>query len=218
MAEGWTVRERAIFESLGTPQRIQGWLDRAPYSTDAVYRSPRAVMRDRRAHCVDGALFAAAALRRLGHPPQIVWITAERDDGHMLAVYRSGGLWGAVAKSNFLTLRSREPVYRTLRELMMSYFEPYFNVEGERSMRGYTRPLDLGRFDGLRWETSDERVGEIIDGAVDRQRLELVAPAALLRRLPPVDGRMLRVILRETDPRGLYRPGRSSRRTAPRAV
>jgi hypothetical protein len=164
------------------------------------------VIRDRRAHCVDGALFAAAALRRLGHPARIVWITAERDDGHMLAVYQAGGRWGALAKSNFLTLRSREPVYRTLRELMMSYFEPYFNVRGERSMRGYTRPVGLSRFDGLRWETRDDRLGEIIDGAVDRQRLEPVAPPTLLRRLSAVDGRMLRVILRETDPKGLYRP------------
>src|SRR5690242_10524057 len=137
MPTRWTARERGLLRALDTPWRIQQWLDRVPYSTDPVYRSPRSVMRDRRAHCVDGALFAAAALRELGHAPVLVWIVAENDDGHLIAIFQNGRLWGAVAKSNFLTLRYREPVYLSLRELMMSYFDPYFNTLGERTMRGY---------------------------------------------------------------------------------
>ena len=119
MKEPWTTRELAILRRLNTPMRIQEWLDRVPYSIDPIYRSPRRVMRDRRAHCVDGGLFAAAALRRLGWPARVVWMTAVNDDGHLVALFEERGLLGAVAKSNYVGCRYREPVYRSLRELMM---------------------------------------------------------------------------------------------------
>src|SRR5439155_793750 len=93
--------------------------------------------RERVAHCYDGALFAAAALRRLGHPPLLVNMYAERDDEHLLAVFKQAGHWGAVAKSNFVGLRYRDPIYRTLRELVMSSFQDYFNVQGDKTLRGY---------------------------------------------------------------------------------
>src|ERR1700743_2136872 len=114
MGESWNRRELGILRGLETPWQVQEWLDAVRYSSDSFYRSPRRVMRDRRAHCVDGALLAAAAMERMGHPARVVWMTAERDDGHMGAVFKVRGLWGAVAKSNFLTIRYREPVYRTL--------------------------------------------------------------------------------------------------------
>jgi hypothetical protein len=105
------------------------------------------VLRDRLAHCFEGALFAAGALRALGHPPLLLDLEAVRDDDHVLAVFRRNGAWGALAKSNYAGLRFREPVYRTLRELAMSYFEDYYSVEGERSLRSFsTRPVNLARF------------------------------------------------------------------------
>lgn len=191
-----------------TPHDVQRFLDEVQYSSDPVYRSPRQVLADAKAHCVDGALLAAAALRRQGHRPLVVWIHAENDDGHLVALWRRSGLWGAVAKSNFAGLRFREPVFRTVRELMMSYFNDYFNTDGDRSMRSWTRPLDLARFDSLDWETSDERLPEIIDGALDRQPTIAVAPGAVLKRLAPVDARLLEANLLGSNAAGLYKPKR----------
>jgi len=117
----------------------------------ATPRSPRRVLRDRTARCREGALFAAAALRVNGHPPLLLDLEAVRDDDHVLAVLRDRGHWGAVAKSNYAGLRYREPVYRTLRELVMSYFEHYYNLQGQKTLRRYSRPVDHARFDGVRW-------------------------------------------------------------------
>lgn len=202
----WTRAETRLLDRLRTPLDVQRYLDQTPYSTDPIYRCPRRVMQDRRAHCVDGALFAAAALQHHGDPPLICWINAERDDGHLLALFRRDGLWGAVAKSNFVGLRFREPVYRSLRELLMSYFNDYFNAKGERSMRSYTRPLDLRRFDRLNWQTSREAMSPIIDDALDRLPVTRVAPASVIRRLGDVDPRTLAAGMLGTDKRGLFKP------------
>jgi hypothetical protein len=105
---------------------------------------------------MEGALFGAAALRQLGHPPLLLDLAAVHDDDHVLAIYRVRGCWGALAKSNYSGLRYREPVYRTLRELAMSYFEHYFNLRREKTLRKYSRPVNLRRFDGMHWMTAEE--------------------------------------------------------------
>jgi hypothetical protein len=107
---------------------------------------------------MEGALFGAAALRQLGHPPLLLDLEAVRDDDHVLAIFRVRGHWGAVAKSNYSGLRYREPVYRTLRELVMSYLEHYYNLKGEKTLRGYSRPVNLTRFDSIGWMTAKEDV------------------------------------------------------------
>src|SRR3990172_7915290 len=145
--------ELRVFARLDSPAKIQVFLDNMPYSAEERYRCPRSVLQDRVAHCYDGALFAAAALRRLGHAPLIIDMLAHNDDDHLLALFKRGGHWGAVAKSNFAGLRYREPIYRTLRELVLSYFEQYYNVEGEKTLRGYTLPLNLKPFDRFHWMT-----------------------------------------------------------------
>src|SRR5262249_54321052 len=142
-----TAALRKPLGRLSSPYAIQSFLDVIPYSTDDRYRCPLSVLRDRRAHCYDGAVFAAAMLRRIGFAPRIVNLFAYRDDEHLLAVFQVDKHWGALAKSNFVGLRYREPVYRTLRELAISYFEQYYNLEGLRSLRSFTRPLNLARFD-----------------------------------------------------------------------
>src|SRR4029453_1343050 len=110
----------------------------------------------------DGAIFAAAALRRVGYPPLVLdMLPNERDDDHILALFRRNGCWGAMAKSNYSGLRFREPVYRTLRELVMSYFEHYYNLRGEKTLRAFSRPVNLARFDALNWMTAEEDVWEI---------------------------------------------------------
>src|SRR5690242_9488678 len=164
---GFNKAERAIFRKLDSPEKIQRFLDQ-----DLAYnkepdgprcRSPRLVLRDGTAHCMEGALFGAAALRTLGHPPLLLDLEAVRDDDHVLAIFRSHGLWGAIAKSNYSGLRYREPVYRTLRELVMSYFEHYYNLRKEKTLRRYSRPVNLARFDSIGWMTSEDDVWAIPD-------------------------------------------------------
>src|ERR1700761_6222830 len=122
----FTPAEQSVFRRLDSPEKIQRFVDDLRYNKEpggVTCRSPRRVMRDRTAHCMEGALFAAAALRMLGDPPLLLDLEAVHDDDHVLAIFRRRGLWGAIAKSNYSGLRFREPVYRTLRELAMSYFD-----------------------------------------------------------------------------------------------
>jgi hypothetical protein len=162
MIDPFTPAERAVFRRLSTPARIQSFLDRdLAYNKEhggVTCLSPRLVLRHRTAHCMEGALFAAAALRMLGHPPLLLDLEAVRDDDHVLAIFRQRDHWGAIAKSNYAGLRYREPVYRTLRELVMSYFEHYYNLRREKTLRRYSRPVNLGRFDDRHWMTSEKDV------------------------------------------------------------
>src|SRR5580704_3853782 len=158
-SDSFTPAERAVFRRLRSPELIQRFLDELAYNKEkggATCRSPRRVLRDRTGHCMEGALFGAAALRMLGYPPLLLDLEAVHDDDHVLAIFRTRGCWGAVAKSNFSGLRYREPVYRTLRELVMSYFEHYYNLRREKTLRGYSRPVNLRRFDRIGWMTSEE--------------------------------------------------------------
>jgi hypothetical protein len=193
MPEEFLPSERKIFRRLSTPARIQTFLDHElgynlEPNGDTCY-SPRRVLRDRVAHCMEGALFAAAALRMLGYPPLLVDLEAVRDSDHVLAVYRIGDRWGAVAKSDYSGLRSREPVYRTLRELAMSYFEHYFNPAGEKTLRTYSRPVNLKQFDRWDWMTSEDDVWAVPNHLVDIPHIRLITPA-MERRLARMDKRL----------------------------
>ena len=202
---GLDAADRELVLGLDSPRSIQEFLDSIPYSSDPFYRCPRRVLRDRRAHCFDGALMAAAALRRLGYPPLVIDFYAERDDDHMLALWQRDGCWGAVAKSNFVGLRFREAVYQSLRELVMSYFESHYNVLGEKTLRGFTVPLDLSRLDGLAWMEADdglEAIAERLD-ALDRTPVVTAGMVAGLSRLDPLS---YRAGMLAPDPAGLYRP------------
>ncbi len=203
---GSTASERRQLARLDRPERIQAFLDRIPYSTDPCYRSPRRVLRDRRAHCFDGALFAAAALRHAGFPPLVVDLRAVRDDDHVIAVFRRDRHFGAVAKSNMSGLRWREPIHRSLRELVLSYFDDYFSVEGRRTLRSYSRPLDLDTlpFD---WTTDDERLDEVATRLDALPHRALLTPA-MARRLLPVDRRSFDAGMLGADDAGLYHPPR----------
>jgi hypothetical protein len=162
--EKLTDSEQRLFRKLSTPWKIQKYLDELPYNKERggeTCRSPRRTIRDGTGHCFEAALLAAAALRVNGHPPLILDLESVRDDDHVITVYRIGGCWGAMAKSNYAGLRFREPVYRTLRELVMSYFEHYYNPSGEKTLRAFSRPVNLRRFDRMNWMTSEEDVWEI---------------------------------------------------------
>lgn len=203
----FTRAEQKLLTRLDSPSKIQAFLDSIPYSDEDIYRCPCRVMRDRKAHCFDGALFAAAALRRLGYPPLVIDMLADNDDDHLLALYKVDGHWGAVAKSNFVGLRLREPVYRSVRELVMSYFEQFYNVRREKTLRSYTIPLNLAVFDRLHWTTRDEPLDAIADCLDKRRRVSVVTPA-MVDRLQPVDKRSFQAGLQGANPNGLYRPPR----------
>ncbi len=201
-----TPSERQQIRRLSTPAKIQAFLDDIPYSSEERYRSPLTVLRERAGHCFDGALSAAALLRRLGHAPRILDILPNaRDDDHLLALFQRDGHWGALAKSNFAGLRFREPVYRTLRELVLSYFEDYFNSAGEKTMRGYTVPLNLAAYDRIHWMTRDDRLDDIGVRLGQLRTVKLLTPR-MAAALSPVDERSLQAGLLGVNEAGLYKP------------
>jgi len=202
----WNRAERQALAQLSTPSAVQAFLDAVPYSADKFYRCPRRVLADRKAHCFDGALFAAAALRRIGHPPLLLDMRAVRDDDHVIAVFKERRCFGAVAKSNFVGLRYREPVYRSLRELVMSYFEAFFNELGEKTLRSYSTLVDLQRFDALAWEWSDA-APERIAAALDRARHFPLLTRSQAQALSTLDDRSYRAGMLGLDPAGLYKIG-----------
>lgn len=207
-----TRQEARRMEALTSPAAIQAFLDSIAYSEEERYRCPLTVLRDRKGHCFDGALFAAAMLRRIGHPPLIIDIIPnDNDDDHLLAIYSVRGHWGAVAKSNYSGLRFREPVFRTLRELVMSYFEDFFNALGEKTMRAYTRPLNLKTFDTLHWMTSDENL-DAIGIRLDEIRKFRVLTPAMIRSLSDADERSVQAGLLGSNPNGLFKPESSRSR------
>jgi hypothetical protein len=155
---GFTLREMRKVRALKTPQGIQRFLNSLPYHLEQSAWSPRVVLREGTAHCLEGAIFAAAALRVLGYPPLVIDLEAHRDTDHVIAVFKEKGHWGAVATSNYAGCRYREPVHRSLRELAISYFDVYFNLAGERTLRTYSDPVNLARFDRLEWMTTENEV------------------------------------------------------------
>lgn len=192
MTDPFTAAERAQFRRLASPEKIQRFLDDLPYNKEAdgaTCRSPRRVLRDQTGQCMEGALLGAAALRMLGHPPLLLDLEAVRDDDHVLAIFRRHGHWGAVAKSNYSGLRYREPVYRTLRELAMSYFEHYYNLKREKTLRTYSRPVNLRRFDAVGWMTAAEDMWAVPEYLCTIAHTPLLAKP-LLARLGRVDDRL----------------------------
>ena len=197
--------ERQLLSDLDSPAAIQAFLNTIPYSEDKFYRCPLRLLRERKGHCFDGALFAAMALRRLGTRPLILeLIPNERDDDHILALFKQHGCWGAVAQSNFTGLRYREPVYRSLRELVMSYFEDFFNSAGEKTLRGYRGPVHLKTFDRLDWMTS-EPAWKPWRMAWTATRVRPLSRMKMAAGLARVDERSLKAGLLGANPAGLYK-------------
>ena len=174
--------------SLNTPARIQKFLDAMTYQYANTAWSPQRALRESKGHCLEGALVAAAALRVHGHRPLLMDLEAVRDDDHVVALYRERGLWGGVAKSNFAGLRFRAPVYRTVRELALSYFEQYYNLRGERTLRSYSLPVNLERLDPIGWMTAEEDVWCVTEALIAARHFPLF-PDKVARALPRLDRR-----------------------------
>jgi hypothetical protein len=196
-----------LLRRLDHPAAIQAYLDSVPYSPEERNRCPLNVVRDGTAHCLDGGLFAAAGLRRLGYAPRLVDLQPDpgRDDDHVLAIYQVSGLYGCLAKSNYPGLRAREPVYRSLRELAMSYFEFFFNLHGEKSLRYYTPPFDLSRLDALGWEWQDAGA-DAVEARLKTLRRTPLLPEGAAVRLSRVDPLSEKAFTLGVNWDGVYRP------------
>jgi hypothetical protein len=190
-AESFTPSELRKLRSLRSPHGIQRFLDDMPYHLEDTAWSPRRVLRENTAHCLEGAIFAAAALRINGFPPLLLDLEADQDTDHVLAVFRMNGHWGAIAKSNFAGCRYREPIHRSLRELAISYFNLYCNLRKERTLRRFSRPVNLSRFDSQHWMTTENEIWFIPNYLCEIFHYKLVTPS-MVKHLTRVDDRLFR--------------------------
>lgn len=180
-----------VYERLTTPVKIQDYLNTLPANFETkgeTCMSPLRVAETGTAHCMEGAMFAASALRFHGFPPLVMDLRAKRpDQDHVVALFKLGGYWGAISKTNHAVLRYREPVYKTLRELALSFFHEYFeNTNGKKNLREYSLPVNLSRFDSLEWETSLEDLWDI-PVAVDEARHYLLFSKSQEKFLRPAE-------------------------------
>ncbi len=191
---GFNKKEVEIFLKLNTPKKIQDFLNKIPVNYELhgeTVLSPRMVLKENRAHCMEGAMFAAVALRFHGHKPLVVDLTSVKDDDdHVVTVFKHKGHWGAISKTNHAVLRYREPVYKTIRELVMSYFHEYFtNHNGKKTLRSYSMPVDLSRFDKKGWMTAEKDVEYIPDYLVEVSHKQILSRSqiALLRKADMIE-------------------------------
>ena len=201
----WTKEEISFLKTISNPDKIQSFLDSIDYNPKYECRSPRWVIRKKSAHCFEGALFAAAALQFIGYEPLIIDMKSFNDDDHVIAVFKVNDHWGSVAKSNFTSLRYREPVYRSLRELVMSYFDFYFNMAGDKSLRSYSLPLNLKIYDPRHWATTDEDL-EFIGDKLEKIRHYPVVNNKMIKNLYKASDTMLKAGLLGSNTAGLFKP------------
>ncbi len=186
-----TSAEQKILRRLDSPKKIQDYLDALPFNFEEggeTCLSPRRVMREQRAHCMEGALFAALARRIHGHPPVILDLTATYHDvDHIVTPFKEAGRWGAISKTNHNVLRYREPIYRSIHELVLSYFHEYFDDQGRKTLRSYTSCIDLRRFDKQQWMTDDQDLWYLVKGIIDLPHQDILTDAQR-RNLRKADG------------------------------
>ncbi len=190
----FSAKDRALFRRLTTPAKIQDFLNAIPINREPegdTVLSPLRVLRENRAHCIEGAMLAAAIFRFHGEPPLVVDMEAASwDQDHVIAVFKRNGHWGAISKTNHPVLRYREPVYRTIRELIMSYFHEYSPVGGEKkTLRAYSLPVDLTRFDAVDWMTREDNVWDVPYHLCEVKHYPILTRSqiASLRTLDPIE-------------------------------
>jgi hypothetical protein len=184
---GLTPAEFALLRRLDTPQKIQAYLHRMPQNFEVhaeTCRTVRGVLRAGNAHCIEGAMLAACALWLQGEPPLLLDMRAVHDFDHVVALFSRHGRWGAISKTNGVFLRWRDPVYRSLRELAMSYFHEYTNRRDHKTLREYSVPYDLRRVDPAIWVSGEEDAWFVAE-ELDR-----------IRHFKLVNGRELKAVAR----------------------
>lgn len=199
----WTPTEKKFLRSLSTADKIQTHLDQLVYNPENAAFSPRYVMLTNEGHCLEGCLLAAAALEVQGHRPLIVDLRGYKDDDHVLCVYKTKTGWGSISKSNTTLLAGREPVYKSVRELVMSYFSFYFNVAGNLSLYAYSDPINLNRYNHWNWRTTENNLEEMGRSFCDEIHYEIVS-LSQLKKMPKVKNRLVDACFLGADPAGLY--------------
>lgn len=199
----WTPGEKKFFKKLNTPEKIQAHLDQLAYNTVNAACSPRYVMMTNDGHCLEGGLLAAAALELLGHKPLMVDLQADRDDHHVITVYKTKYGWGSLSKSNTTLLRGREPVYKNIHELVMSYFDFYFNTKGQKSLYAYTDPINLNHYNHFNWRTTDNDLDLMGQSFCAETHFEIM-PLKKLHALPKVSKSLIDACFLGANPDGLY--------------
>ena len=182
----WTPSEKKFLQSLKTPLKLQSYLDGLVYNTQDSALSPRYVMMSKDAHCLEGGLLAAAVIELWGYKPLMVSLQAEDDDHHVITVYKGKKGWGSFSKSNTTLLRGRDPVYASVRELVMSYFDFYFNLKGQKSLYAYSLPINLNHYNHWNWRTSDEDLNNLGKSFNDVVHYEILTQKEL-KALPKVN-------------------------------
>ena len=186
-------RELKIFKKLSTPGKIQDFLEKIPINFDFkkdTCMSPRMVLRKNKAHCIEAAIFAAAAFLFHGQPPLLLDLKAVDDDyDHVVALFKKNGKWGAISKTNHASLRYREPVYRDVRELAMSFFHEYFDDNGKKTLRSYSRPFNLLKLKKRDWIVSKKDLWHIVDALYKCPHYPILDRSAIagLRRADPIE-------------------------------
>ncbi len=178
------------FHQLTTPFAIQNYLDSLRYVAEERNRSPLNVMLDGQCHCLDGGFLAALCLWRFGFPPLLIDVVPDPgvDDDHVLALYRIEGRWRAIAKSNYINLGFREPVHKTLRELVMTYFEHFVSIRQAKVLRGYTRPFNAACYTHLNWAWDEEGANRLYHRHFcGRPVIRLITPSMAARLSPVAD-------------------------------
>ncbi len=192
---GLTSKEIAVLKRLNTPQKIQDFVSAIPQNFERngdSCMSVREVMKTNRAHCIEGALLAALAFWFHGESPLLVDLAANnKDDDHIIAVFKKNGYWGAISKGNHAYVRYRDPIYRSLRELVMSYFHEYYNQTGDKTLRTYSRPLDLSRYKPEKWITGND-AWKIAEDMCDITHYKFVSHQQE-KLLKPVDDIQMRI-------------------------
>ena len=158
----FTKEETELYKRLDSPKKIQDFLNSLKINFEEegdTCMSPRLVLKKGKAHCIEAALLAAVALRFHGEKPLIVDLEANRKDfDHVITVFKRNGYWGAISKTNHAVLKYREPVYKDIRELVMSFFHEYFLDNGKKTLRRYSEPVDLSMFDEKGWMFAEDNV------------------------------------------------------------
>ena len=185
---GLIKHEESILRKLKTPARIQDYLDRLPINFEEngdTHYSPRVVLRQKKAHCIEGALLAATAFWLQGKPPLLLDLkTKQGDDEHVVALFKEGAYWGAISKTNHSVLRYRDPIYRSVRELALSYFHEYFLTStGEKTLVSYSKPFNLMSL-GDSWVTDEEHLFYLDDHLNNHPHYPLV-PKGYAKKIRP---------------------------------
>lgn len=199
----WTPSEKKFLKSLSTPEKIQQYINDLEYNPVDDATSVRYVLMTGDAHCLEGGFVACAALEFQGHRPFMVSLQAHDDDHHVLSVYKGKHGWGCISKSNTALLKGRDPVYRDIRELVMSYFDFYFNTKGVKALYAYSNPINLDRM-GYDWRTGDDNLVGLGHDMNDFDHYEIVSER-VLKKLPKASKLIQEACFYGANPDGLYK-------------